>query len=240
MPELACQSFATVDDVLEAPCGCAYTDSDHGALIQELIDEASDFLYVASGGRVHGRCTRTVYPISSGYPCGPVGWMGFGGNSSEMLLNPIPLPGPSASVAQVKINGVALNASEYGIYNGSYLFRRVGSWPTSNDITKANTEEGTFTVTHSFGNAPSRITVMATVELVCQMMKDPTTLSRLRGVTSANVQGVSVSLDAAEEAEALGIPAVGRFLDRFAPRGMGVLAVWTPELDNNWSLVTVS
>ena len=240
MPELACESFCTVEDVLEAPCGCAYTDDDHGTLIQELIDEATDFLYVASGGRVHGVCTRTVYPISNGHPCGPGMLRNSWYSGDSMFLDPIPLPGPSTAVTQVKIDGVVLNASEYGIYEGNCLFRRVGSWPTSNDITKANTEEGTFTITYSFGNAPTRITVMATVELVCQMMKDPTTLSRLRGVTSANVQGVSVSLDAAEDAEALGIPAVGRFLDRFAPRGLGALGVWTPELDNNWSLVTVT
>lgn len=239
MPELACQSFCTVEDVLAAPCGCAYTEVDQGGLIQELIDEASDFLYVASGGRVHGMCERTVYPISNGFPCGPAGWK-YGFYGGDILLDPIPLPGPSTTITEVKIDGLVLNASEYGIYNGTYLFRREGSWPTTNDITKADTEEGTFTITYTFGLAPSRITVMATVELVCQMMKDPTTLSRLRGVTSANVQGVSVSLDAADEAEALGIPAVGRFLDRFAPRGLGAIAVWSPELDNNWSLVTVS
>lgn len=237
MPTLACQPFATVDDVLSAPCGCAYTELDDGLLIQDLIDEASDFLYVASGGRVHGVCQRTVWPLSS-RACGPfrndmdypVGWV---------ISDAIPLAGPNTTIIQVKIDGVALDPSEYALYNGSYLFRRDGGWPGSNDITKLASEEGTFTVEFSFGEPVSRVTTMATVELVCQMMKDPLVLSRLRGITSANVQGVSVSTQAADEAESLGIPAIGRFLDRYAPRGMAALGVWSYELDNGWTLVSV-
>lgn len=237
MPLLACESFATVEDVLAAPCGCAFNLQDDGDLIQELIDEASDFLYVASGGRVHGVCERTVWPVSD-RSCGP--FRNESGYPSGWLIDDaIPLAGPNTTIIEITIDGLVLDPSEYGLYNGSYLFRRSGVWPGSNNITKLAGEDGTFTVKFQFGDEPSRITLMATVELVCQMMKDPVVLSRLRGVTSANVQGVSVSLDAADEAEALGIPAVGRFLDRYAARGMATLGVWSYELDNGWTLVSV-
>lgn len=234
---LVCQAFATVNDVLSAPCGCAYTTEADSALITALISEASDFLYVASGGRVHGICERTVWPLAS-RSCGPdrfdrtfgTGWI---------VDDAIPLAGPNTTILEIKIDGAVINASEYGLYSGNILFRRDAAWPTSNDVTKLSTETGTFTIKFTFGEAVGTITKMATVELVCLMMKDPSALSRVRGVTSANVQGVSVSLEASAEAEALGIPAVGRFLDRFSPRGLGALGVWSHELDNGWSLVTV-
>lgn len=240
MPVLACQPFATLDDVLSSPLGCSYTEDADGALIEELIDEASDFLYVASGGRVHGVCERTVWPVTA-RSCGPDRFdrVQYSYGPGWLIDDAIPLAGPNTTVLQVTIDGVVIDPSEYALYNGNILFRRDSAWPSTNNITRLPTEAGTFTVKFTFGEEVSHITTMACVELVIQMMKDPSALSRLRGITSANVQGVSVSLDAANEAEAMGIPAVSRFLDRYAPRGLGALGVWSYELDNGWTLVTV-
>lgn len=234
MPTLACEPFATLEDVLSAPCACNLTEEDHGALIEEYIDEASDFLFVASGGRVAGRCTRTVWPVTDTYGCAR--WdSAYPG--AQPFFDAIPLAGPNTEVLKVTIDGVILNPSEYRLYNGNMLIRRSGSWPTSNDLTKDDTDVGTFTVQERFGEAPSRLVSDATVELVCQMIREPNALSRLRGVTSANIQGVSVATDAAEGE---GLPAVARFLDRYAPRGVAVSAVWSPESDNGWRLISVS
>lgn len=237
---LACEPFATLADVLAAPCGCAYTEGDDGELIEDLIDEASDFLYVASGGRVHGVCERTVWPVSD-RSCGPDRFGAWSSHSVPgwIVDDAIPLAGPSTTILEIIIDGEVLDPTEYGLYNGNNLFRRQRAWPTYNDIAKLPGEDGTFTIRFTFGDPIDRITTQATVELVCQMMNDAQVLSRLRGITSANVQGVSVSLDAAEEALALGIPSVGRFLDRYAPRGIGALGVWSYELDNGWTLVEV-
>lgn len=238
MPSLACQPFVTLDEVLGSACACAYTELEDGALIEELIDDATDLLYVLSGGRVHGICTRTVWPVTDGI-CGISG-VEVEVYQDWLRANTIPLRGPHTDIVEVTIDGVALSPSEYGLANDSYLFRRVGTWPTSNNVLLAATEDGTFTITFRFGEAPSRISKLATIELVCQMMREPAALSRLRGVVSANVQGVSVTMaDALEEASTLGLPALTRFLDRYSPRGMGALGVYSPELQHGWRLLEI-
>lgn len=239
MPQLACSDFATVTEVLEADCACELTLADDGDEIAELIGDASDMLYVLSGGRVFGQCTRQVWPVSIGARCGP----GADLRSSWVdwdSLDSIPLQGPNTNVIEVTIDGVALNPSEYGLLDGYKLFRRVGSWPSHNDLTLTDADEGTFTITYSFGRAPTGITRRATVALVCQMIREePRALSRLRGVVSANVQGVSVELDD-DEIGRIGLPELTRFMDTYSPRGIGVLGVYSPELNHGWRLVSVS
>ena len=236
MPNLACQPFVSVDEVLESACACELNELDDGAVIEELIDDASDMLYVLSGGRVAGRCTRTVWPTrdSGCLPSERQSWVGYD------TLDTIPLRGPNTEVMEVTIDGVVLNPSEYGLLDGFKLFRRVGDWPESNDLTKADTEVGTFTITYRFDWFPNRTTKRAAIELICQMIKEePRVLSRLRGVVSANVQGVSVTMDDRDDVAALGLPEVNRFLDLYAPRGLGALGVYSPELNHGWILHSV-
>src|SRR5690606_11125137 len=59
VPRLACEAFATFEEYLEAPCARSFTDSDQD-FIEGLLDDDSDLLYTLSGGKVTGRCTRTV------------------------------------------------------------------------------------------------------------------------------------------------------------------------------------
>lgn len=242
MPNLACSKFATLDDVLSATCACTLNEEDHGDLIEEYLDEASDFLFVLSGGRVTGRCYRTVWPIK--VCVGGVGDVAGHSDRADWIrwdsIDSIPLAGPATMIEEITIDGLALDPSEYGLLDGNKLFRRTGEWPTSNDITLDDSQVGTFTVSFWFGRAVEAITRRACVELVCQMVKgDMAGLNRLRGIVSANVQGVSVQLDD-DEVTSLGLPEVNRFMDRYAPRGLGMLGVWTPELDHGWRLVTVT
>lgn len=236
-PRLACTAFVTVDDVLASTCACNLNATEDSALVADLIDEASDFLYVLSGGRVTGRCERQVWPIK-------VSECGIDPDRQDWerwdSVDSIPLPRPNTEVVEVTIDGVALNPSEYGLLDGYKLFRRSGCWPTLNDITKADSQTGTFTITLRFGELIREVARRAAIELVCQMANsDSGTLSRLRGVVSANVQGVSVQMDPEAVAE-MGLPEVNRFLDFHAPRGLAVLGVWTPELSHGWHLATVT
>jgi hypothetical protein len=241
MPQLACTAFVTVDEVLDSSCACDLNEDDHGALLADLIDDASDMLYVLSGGRVFGRCSRTVWPVKVGY-C-PPSYDLINDRSSWVnwdSVDSIPLAGPNTEIMEVTIDGIALNPSEYMLLNGNKLVRRVGYWPTSNNLTLTDAEEGTFTITFRFGRPFTTIDKRAAIELVCQMANDePRALSRLRGVVSANVQGVSVQLDP-DEVSNLGLPEVNRFLDTYAPRGIAVLGVYTPELTHGWRLHTVT
>lgn len=236
MPQLSCEPFVTVDDVLEATCACDLTEEDHGDLIVQYIDDASDALYVLSGGRVFGRCTRTVWPIRKPGWCEPdrQAWIGWDGADS------IPLMGPEIDVLEITIDGGVIAPTEYGLLDNYKLFRRNGQWPENNDVTLFDTEPGTFTITYSFGRHPNLSQRRAAIELVCQMVKgDLGTLTRMRGVISANVQGVQVQMDE-DEVRSLGLPEVNKFMDIYGANGVGALGVYSPELNHGWRLVTVS
>jgi hypothetical protein len=237
-PQLACEPFTTVDDVLESSCACDLNDQDHGLYIEELIDDASDMLYIISGGRVSGRCQRTVWPIKvctvmpEGMP-ERESWIAWDS------IDTIPLQGPNTEIIEITIDGIALNPSEYGLLEGNKLFRRVGDWPRYNDVTLTDADVGTFTITYKFGPLITHVARRACNELVCQMVKEePRALSRLRGVVSANVQGVSVQYDD-DEVRALGLPEVTRFVDTFASSGPRPVGVYSPELMHGWHLVSV-
>lgn len=241
MPSLACEVFATVEDVLGAACACDLTEAEHGDLIVEYADDVSDIMYILSGGRVAGRCQRTVWPVTDA-SCWPVGY--YGNHPSVFNIGDtygtIPLSGPDTEIMEITIDGVALNPSEYLLLNGNELLRKVGSWPTVNDITLADSEVGTFTITYRFGphiNATGR---RAAIELICQMItNDSAALSRMRGVVSANIQGVSVSLDD-DDIRGLGLPELSRFMDSYGGSGRGVLGVFSPELLHGWRLLTIT
>jgi hypothetical protein len=230
----------TLDEVLEASCACDLNATDHGAYIQELIDDSSDMLYILSGGRVFGRCERQVWPIKVCVEPMPPNideresWIAWDS------IDSIPLDGPETEIMEITIDGIALNPSEYGLLDGNKVFRRVGDWPRSNDITLNDADVGTFTITYRFGRLPNHVTKRATIELVCQMVKEePRALSRMRGVVSANVQGVSVTMDP-DEIRSLGLPEVNRFIDTYANQGIRPIGVYTPELMHGWHLVTVT
>lgn len=236
-PHLACEAFITMDDVLAADCACDLTEAEHGAYITELIDDVSDMLYLISGGRVTGRCERTVWPVKFG-ECGPVpertSWI------SRDSIDSIPLSGPDTEIVEVTIDGIALNPSEYGLLDGNKLFRRVGNWPVDNDITLTDADVGTFTITYRFGWPVNHVVRRAAIEMVCQMVKEePAALSRMRGVVSANVQGVSLQMND-EDLRSMGLPEVNRFLDTFAPYGMRPMGVFSPELSHGWRLLAVT
>lgn len=244
-PQLACEAIVTVDDVLDAACACDLNEGEHGELIEEYINDASDILYVLSGGRVFGRCTRTVRPFRDVNSCGPRSLLWGAGWSGESWVDwdgvdSIPLRGPNTEIIEVTIDGEVLDPSTYGLLNGSKLFRREGVWPNTNDVTLADTEVGTFSITYRFGDVANLSKQRAGIELVCSMVKgDRNTLSRLRGIVSANVQGVSVSM-ADNEVDSLGLPEVSRFMDIYGNRGLGNVGVWAPETNHAWHLVTVS
>lgn len=242
----ACQPFITADDVLDAACGCDLDAVEDADLIDLMIDQASDILSLATGGLVSGICTVTVRPVAlchdpyidSIYP--PRDWRRqFGG------INTIPLRGPNTDIVEITINGVVINPSEYGLLDNKYLFRRSGCWPSVNDLTLAATQTDTFEITYRFGREPDKLTQMATTELACELLKDlkGKATSLPRGVTSANIQGASISVRSRAEALRAGdeqIPVVSRFLSIYANDGMNMVSgVWAPELEQFWNLVEV-
>lgn len=244
--QFSCTRFATIADVYAAECGCALDSPADDGLLEAVLDIASDMLAILSGLRVHGICTRTVRPVGDG------GCFRIGDSSTDYISGPwylqgtIPLRGPNTDIVEVLIDGAPVPLSEYGLIENRYLQRHASPWPASNDITKDDSQVGTWSVTYRFGRAPDFLTKQATIELACELAASALgndTGHLPPGVTSANIQGASVSLTDRAEALRNGdgeqIPAISRFLGVYAPDGPGRSSVWSPELNLGIDLLEV-
>lgn len=257
--QFVCSQLCTIADVRATPEGCSFTGV-LDAAISDAIDEASDMLGILTGLRVHGVCTSTVYPVGSG-GCGPRNDGYYGGdlsgwgwsvgsprnNEADRFggIQTIPLRGPDTSIVEIKIAGVTLLSTEYKLLDGIYLARVNGGWPSSNSLDASG-----WTITYSYGRAPDYLTRQAAAELAVQLAMFwngfPNQLPN--GLTGANVQGASYSLQDRAEALRAGdeqLPAVARFLGIYAPAsasedGRNRASVWSPELEQGWNLVTVT
>lgn len=138
------------------------------------VEIAAEILYGLSG-RQFGLCTTTLRPcrdecsdgfplLGTGYPAGMepgyptpllVGgrWYNTGcgscsGTCTCGTLSEVTLPGPVYSVTQVKVDGVVLTAgTDYRLDDYRRLVRINDLWPLCNDLNKADTEVGTWSVT---------------------------------------------------------------------------------------------
>ncbi len=236
----ACERFASVAEFFAwGGCDCAITVEDDTALIEAALDNASDILMLTSDGHVHGRCTETVRPMTES-GCWPR--RSPTGYHTTMAAvewgTTIPLRGPNTEILQVVVDGVVLGAGEYQLINGEFLHLVDGSWPSNGSLT----DEDNFTVTYRFGRVPDQMTKIATLELACELARFYVTgTTKLPpGVTSANIQGASLSLrNAANEVDQY-LARVGAFLSVYAPKGVNQTGgVWSPELDHGWTLVRV-
>lgn len=235
----ACAPFVEPEDVLAADCGCPMEATDP---IAEWIDMATDVLYHLSDGYVTGVCTRLVRPVTAVVDClpptlGP--WAACCDPGPQLVLR-----GPDAVVNHLWIDGVELDPSEWALVDGERLIRRTGAWPTRNDIRQPHTEAGTWAIDVSFGWAPDYITRAATIEMTCELAKYAGIGSGIEfppGVVSANVQGVSVTIEDVAQAIAEGrelMPKVDRFLSMYGGRRQQA-SVFSPETDT-YRLVEVS
>jgi len=245
VPQYACERFVDLAELLDDPEACAFTATDDGDLLEACLDQASDIIYLLSGGRITGICTRTVRPV--GDACRPrtgeygqvAGWLPYFGG-----VGTIPLRQPNTDIVEIVIDGVVLNPAEYGLMDEHFLYRKTGAWPSVNDLTLDDSNDGTWSVTYRFGRPPDKLTRMATIELAVELANDAigkeTHLPP--GITSANIQGASVSLQDRAEALRNGsdqLPKLSRFIGVFAPEGPARSGVYSPELRHGWNLVEV-
>lgn len=243
---VACQRFCDPDDLFGDHCSCAFDENDDMTLVEDVIDMASDIMVWMSHGKITGICLNTYRPMKvGGGGCGvPAG--GYSDYETARFdgLDVIPLPGIDPQVIEVEIDGEVLAPSDYGLIDGRYLFRREGSWPTSNSLTALSSAVGVFEITLRTGTASDWITKQAAIELACELGQEFLKgRSRLpRGAVSANLQGVAVALgDAlADEDDAKSLPRLLRFFAWHCNNGEHPGVVWSPETNRGWELVTVS
>lgn len=240
----ACEAFATFDEFLEAPCACSYTDADE-TFIESLLGEASDVLYLISGGKVTGRCTRTIRPCRSDCSCGRS--YGCCGTGACCWVDTVPLRGPNTEVLSVRIDGAYLDVASYGLMDGNLLYRRSSdgtrpdNWPGCQKLYLEPSEEGTFEIVFRFGWPGGELAKQAAIELACRWGanydSDKQRAKLPAGAVGANVGGVQMQLrrqagEVKKEGGAgAGMSAVEEFLGVWVPQGMLNTGVYAPELD---------
>jgi hypothetical protein len=97
---------------------------------------------------------------------------GCSGTCSCTELSIALLPSPVASIVQVKLNGEVLAVSGYRVDNYRELVRLGGaSWPICQDLTLADTEDNTWSVTYQVGEEVPTIGRLAVGELACLIMQ---------------------------------------------------------------------
>lgn len=187
---------------------------------QPIIDQAklaASQLLWALTGRQFGCCEVTIRPCRKKCDdiCCSIGDWGFPwvpkmlpsgdwtnvscdcrGGCSCTKLSEINLPAPVCSVSQVAIDGVVIDPATYRV-DGFKKLVRLGSdvWPDCNDLTKPDTEIGTWSVTLIYGKPVPPLVILGANEMACEIIKNCSGAAcklpqRLSSITR---QGISVS-----------------------------------------------
>jgi hypothetical protein len=221
-----CAPWAGVDEVVGQCCKGGMSDT---AVSADAFIVASSILYGLTGRRWPGECTDTIRPTAEhasvmGYTPGAGGWraglvpfydffpgmwgycgcerteVGAGGYVSEIAL-----PGyPVTQIVEVKVDGVAWPSSYYRVQDRSRLVLATaaagrGAWPCHQDLTLADNQPGTWSITYKWGAGPPRAGVRAAAALACELYKAWTPSSSEacvlpERVTTVVRQGVTVAL----------------------------------------------
>jgi hypothetical protein len=143
------------------------------------------------------------------------------GTVSEALL-----PAPVHSIVEVKVDGTPLVTGAYRVDNNRLLVRTDGDrWPRCNDLTRADSEPGTWSVTARFGEVPPEGAALAMGELACEIAKaaDGQDCRLPAGVQQLVRQGVTISYPDVGELFAkgrTGLYLVDMFVATWNPSGL--------------------
>lgn len=196
----------------------ASVDPDVVVVAQRSVTTAAEVLYALSGRRF-GACELTVrpcrpecrsgYPDAGGYPWTPVleggQWMNVscrrcGDGCSCTRVCEVRLPGPIRAVSEVKVDGAILAPTDYRVDNSGQSLVRLGEscWPTCQNMTAADTEPGTWSVTYTRGLPLPEGGKAAFADLACELYKacadDDSSCKLPKRVVSIAREGVSFAL----------------------------------------------
>jgi hypothetical protein len=144
---------------------------------------------------------------------------------------------PVQIITEVKIDGDVVAPSSYRLDEGRFLTRLDGDhWPSCQDLSLADTEEGTFSVSYGYGASPPEIGIKAAAQLACELYKacSGEACALPARVTRAVRQGVTYEMNAFRfdpiaKAWKTGLPLVDAFLNAYNP--VGLLrrpTIWAP------------
>jgi hypothetical protein len=148
---------------------------------------------------------------------------------------------PIRAITEVKINGDVILPSEYTIWNQRYLTRLDGmSWPVAQDLTLADTEESTFSISYTYGADPPALGLSAAAQLGCELYNACNTgtgadCALPAGTTRVTRQGIVIEKIAftswafRDGSWRTGMPLVDAFLSAYNPAGIKRRPVfWSP------------
>lgn len=231
--------------VTACPCGTTAW-ADYAAAVQAYASVTAAAILWAATGRRYGQCSVTVEPCSrvedplyQTYPLAEVGSAAAGPYISGGVWHnscgggacgcsgrcEVALAGPTstAAVTSVTVDGVAVPAGAFVVYDGYLLTRIDGEcWPTCRDYSDPTTA---FVVTYLRGDPIPDHVQAAFERLACELAKacaggDCALPQRVRSMTR---QGVEIQMvDLADEAGRIrtGIAAVDQVIDAENPRGL--------------------
>jgi hypothetical protein len=243
-------------------------------LVIDAAVAASKELVWALTGRQFGQCCVKIRPCRKscnpcpdvpgfgwgpgGYGVGPNGygpalidglWYNISCNScsecSCTQICQIPLPYPTCCIQEVKIDGIVIDPETYRIDEFRRLVRLDDDcWPFCQDLTKEDTEEGTWSVSLCYGRPVPELILLAAGEMACQLIKQTAGLpcqlpQRMSSITR---QGVTVGfLDPMEffGNRQTGIYLVDLAVMTFNPHKLTRRpAIWSPDAGPNWTVTT--
>jgi len=165
----------------------------------------------------------------------------------------VQLPYPVCTVDEVKVDGVILPASEYKVIDFEQLIYTPSAtgtplpnncFPYCNDLTKPDTEVGTWSVTLTYGRPVPELVLLGAAEMACEIIKScvnkPCRLPQR--ISSVTRQGVSVSFLDTMDFLSEGLTGL-YFVDLAArvynPRRLARRpAVFSPDVKGKWNIET--
>ena len=170
---------------------------------------ASELLFGYSGRQYFGLGSKTGArpPCRPGCGCGqvlsrgyviPGPWWNWWYYSWEGPCDPskVLLSGyPVRQITEVKIDGDVLDPTEYGLWKWRYLVRKNdGIWPRCQNLSLDDTEDGTWSVSYTYGLDPPITGQLAAQELACELYRACSggDCSLPKGVTRVVRQGVVI------------------------------------------------
>lgn len=158
--------------------------------------QAATEILDALSGRQFGECPVTIRPCRRS--CGdiPAGWLPWPGytyptpaliagrwynltcgcswdgcSCTSLAGKEVALPAPVSAVTTVLVDGAPLATGSYRVDDNRLLVRTDGNdWPACNDLTKDDTEVGTWSVTLTVGQPVPQIGKLAAGELACEIV----------------------------------------------------------------------
>lgn len=118
------------------------------------------------------------------------------GGCSCSEVSEVVLPSPVNSIISVKMDGTPMATGAYRVDNNRFLVRTDGHrWPRCNNLSKNDTQPGTWSVTAAYGQDVPVAGQLAVGEMACEILKamagEDCTLPA--GITALTRQGVSIS-----------------------------------------------